>query len=127
MMHPVIRLAIAHPGLLAEHAAAYAGLFSEELAGGTERVMRRLGCQLLAGACLVAGAVLAGVALMLWGTQPDGATQRSWLFLLVPAAPLLAGAALAWLGRSRAEPRPFAVLREQLSADAELLRDASPP
>lgn len=126
-MHPVIRLAISQPGLLAEHAAAYANLFSEELACGAEGFMRRLRCHLLAGACLSAGATLAGVALMLWGTQADGRMPRGWLLWVVPAVPLLTGAVLAWVARARNDPQPFSVLREQLSADAELLRDVSTP
>lgn len=126
-MHPVIRLALSQPGLLAEHAAAYANLFSEELSSGAEGFMRRLRCHLLAGACLSAGATLAGVALMLWGTRTEGTMPGSWLLLVVPAVPLLAGAILAWAARARSDTQPFSVLREQLGADAELLRDVSTP
>lgn len=126
-MHPVIRLAISQPGLLAEHAAAYANLFSEELACGAEGFMRRLRRHVLAGACLSTGATLTGVALMLWGTQAEGAMPRSWLLWVVPAVPLLMGAVLTWAACVRSDPQPFSVLREQLGADAELLRDVSTP
>ena len=48
MIHPALRLAVAQPALLAEHAAAYACLFGEELALGSAHIKRRLLCQLAA-------------------------------------------------------------------------------
>lgn len=128
ILHPVFRLAVAQPALLAEHAAAYACLFGEELALGSARLKRRLLCQLAAVFCVTVAAVLAGVAVLLWA-MPSAAGQPPVLvFVAVPAVPLLLAVWLAWLGRDLGpSPNPFATLGRQLSADADLLRRAGTP
>lgn len=128
MIHPALRTALARPDLLAEHASAYACLLSEGVSLEGSHLKRRLACQLAALALAVAAVVLAGVAVLLWSASLPGATLQPWWFLAVPAAPLLAALALAWLGRDRKSLNgALAALGQQLSADAEMLRVAAGP
>jgi hypothetical protein len=125
MIHPVFRLAVAQPALLAEHAAAYACLFGEELALGSAQLKRRLLFQLAALVCAAVAAVLAGVAVLLWALPIATGLPPLWLFVAVPTAPLVMALWLAWSGRSSGPaPNAFATLGHQLSADADLLRRA---
>ena len=101
MIHPALRLAVAQPALLAEHAAAYACLFGEELALGSAELKRRLLCQLAALFCLTVALVLAGVAVLLWALPSAAGGPPLAVFIAVPAVPLLLAAWLAWLGRAR--------------------------
>ena len=128
ILHPVFRLAVAQPALLAEHAAAYACLFGEELALGSARLKRRLLCQLAALCCVAVAAVLTGVAVLLWAMPSAAGQPPLMVFVAVPAVPLLLGMWLAWLGRDR-DPgvNAFASLGRQLSADADLLRRTGMP
>lgn len=127
MIHPVFRLAASQPLLLAEHAAAYAGLVSEELASQSARLQRRVALQLAGGAGLLVAAVLAGVALLLWASLPDAGFRAPWLLLLTPALPAALGGWALWLARERESREPFASLRWQLAQDAALLRTPVAP
>lgn len=128
MIHPALRTALARPDLLAEHASAYASLLGEGMSQEGSRLKNRLACQLAAVALAAVAWVLAGVALLLWSALPPGASAPLWLFVLVPAAPLLGAIALAWLGRRRQSLKgALAAVGQQLSADAEMLRVAAGP
>lgn len=123
MIHPLLRLVASQPQLVAEHAHAYAELFGEDL-GKTAATLK---WQALFGiAALVLGsaaAVLAGVALMLWGVSPPGAVHAAWALF---AAPLLPASLAAWciLAARRAADAPFETLKQQLAADMSMLREA---
>ena len=128
ILHPVFRLAVAQPALLAEHAAAYACLFGEELALGSAQIKRRLLCLLAALFCVAVAAVLAGVAVLLWVMPSAAGLPPLWVFVAVPAVPLALAAWLAWMGRAQGPTvNAFATLGQQLSADADLLRRAAMP
>jgi uncharacterized membrane protein YqjE len=127
MIHPVFRLAASQPLLLAEHAAAYAALVSEELGARSDVLKKRLALQLAGLAGLLVAAVLAGVALMLWASLPDAGFRAPWLLVVVPALPGALGAWALWRAQKRESSEPFAKLRLQLAQDAALLRAASPP
>lgn len=127
MIHPVFRLAASQPQLLAEHAAAYAGLVSEELAVCSAGLKRRLALQLIGAAGLLAAAVLAGVALLLWASLPDASFRTPWLLVVTPVLPGFLGAWALWKAQERDSSEPFASLRWQLAQDAALLRMPSPP
>ncbi|OSZ65808.1 hypothetical protein [Hydrogenophaga sp. IBVHS2] len=117
MIHPALQLALRHPELLAEHGSAYAALLAAGLSQDGQRLRRQLLCQVTALALLAVGGVLAGVAVMLWSTQ-------TWVWLLVPAVPLL-GAGLLWLAQGRTAPgNTLTELGRQLTLDAEWLRHA---
>jgi hypothetical protein len=124
MIHPVFRLAAAQPLWLAEHAAAYASLVSEELAQSGERLRRRLVLQLAGAACLLMAATLAGMAVLLWASLPAAGWRQPWLFVLTPLLPLLAGLWVLRLSQAQVDHERFARLRLQLSQDAALLRSS---
>jgi ABC-type nickel/cobalt efflux system permease component RcnA len=127
MIHPVFRLAASQPLLLAEHAAAYSGLVSEELAAQSARLKRRLALQLAGAACLLVAVVLAGVALLLWASLPEAGFRAPWLLVLTPALPAALGLWALWLAQERESGEPFANLRLQLAQDAALLRTPAAP
>ncbi len=128
MIHPALRLALARPDLIAEHASAYACLLGEGVSKEGDRLKNRLVCQVAAMALAAVALVLVGVAVLLWSALPDTAPIRPWPFWLVPAVPLLAAIALAWLGRDRRSlPSTLSSVGRQLAADAELLRGAARP
>ena len=122
MIHPVFRLAAAQPLWLAEHAAAYASLVSEELAQSGERLRRRVVLQLTGAACLLVAATLVGVASLLWASLPDAGLRHPWLFVLTPLVPLAAGLWALQMAQGEVDHARFARLRLQLSQDVALLR-----
>ena len=125
MLHPLIRLVVSQPQLLSDHAEAYVDLFSQEACGLVARLKRQL---VLGGAGVVLGGlglVLAGVALLLWAVTPDSALRAAWLLWLVPLVPLLASALCLGMARQGASAAGFASIRQQIAADAAMLRDAA--
>lgn len=122
--HPLFRLLLVHPELLAEHASAYGEMLGAELQAACAAWRRRARLQMLAIGALLAGVVLAGQAAMWWAMLPN----RPWpLMLGVPALPLFVAAAAFWLATrpTRPEVEPWAGLRRQLSDDLALIRDTA--
>jgi hypothetical protein len=120
MLHPLLRLALARPDLLADHASAYA-----ELAAASAREvladwqMRLLGWALL-GAGLLLCLAFGGVALMLHGAVASPPTP--WLLWAVPMAPALLALFGAWLARSRGPATRANGVAAQFASDLALLR-----
>ena len=124
-MNPVIHLLATRPAWLAEHAQAYAELGKAELADAGAQCGRALVLGVLSLCALGVGAILAGVAVMLWAVMPDLTERAGWLLLATPAVPLgLALAGLVALWRVWSGPL-FLLLRQQVQADLMLLREAS--
>jgi hypothetical protein len=121
-LHPLLRLAVDEPQLLAEHLAAYGALLAEEGAVAVARSQRRFARQALAGVALTVALTLAGVAGLLWAALPAASIGQPWLLCLVPTLPLLLAIALLWRGRAPDEPETFAGLRRQAAADLGLWR-----
>lgn len=127
MLHPALHLLATRPHWLAEHGEAYAQLAAAEL-GQAAAAWRR--SAVLAAASLLAASVglgLAGVALMLWAVMPAVPAQTAWLLWATPAVPLALAVIGALALRSPSGTPAFACLREQLQADADLLRTAGAP
>lgn len=127
--HPLLRLLLAHPELLAEHLGAYAELAAEDGRALLQRWQRQWRWRLLGYAALVIGVLLAGQALMLWVLFKPLAGVALTL-LLLPMLPLGVGvlalqAAAALLPRE-ARAQAFAAVQRQLAADLSLLRSVSP-
>jgi hypothetical protein len=125
MVHPLFRLAAARPQLLAEHVAAYTELLAEELTSTAGLVKQRLVLQAVALAGAAVGAVLAGVALMLWAALPADSLRMPWLLVLTPALPW--AIALWAVARSGAVASGDLLpsFRRQLADDAAMLRGAA--
>ncbi len=121
---PLLGLALAQPQLLVEHAAACAELCVAE-ATIARRQWRRQGLwAVLAVSGLVLAAALAGTALMLWAALPTGTPPHPLWLLGVPVPPLLLGLGAAWAAQ-RPAPPAFGLLRRQLAADLQRLREAA--
>ena len=122
MIHPLFRLFATHPGLVGEHALAYAALLGDDVAKTSAALKRR--AMLLASTVLLGfvGLLLGGIALMLWAVTPPAAIHSMWALGATPAVPLIL-ALLCWAsGRQPAEP-PFDNLKQQFAADVQMLRD----
>lgn len=125
-LHPLLRLAVDEPQLLAEHVAAYGALLVEEGAVAVARSQRRFARQALAGAALTVALMLAGVGLLLWATLPAADMRQPWLLWLLPALPAVLGLVLLWDARDAAGTVAFAGLRRQAAADLGLWRSTRP-
>ena len=121
MLHPLLRLALSRPDLLADHASAYA-----ELAAGNAREaiagwrLRLLGWALVAAGLLLC-IVFTGVALMLYAALvPPTVPTLLWAVPAAPALLALCGAALA--RRRIGSASPGVSVAQQFHADLALLR-----
>jgi fatty acid desaturase len=128
MIHPLFRLIASEPQMLADHVEAYADLVSEEVGAATMRLKRRLLLQALSVFGIALAVVLAGVAVMLWAVVPTQNMQAPWVLVLVPAAPaLLAGWCHFFAKVPEDDSHGMKAIREQLAADAAMLRSVSAP
>jgi hypothetical protein len=120
MLHPLLRLALARPDLLADHAGAYAELAvvsaREALA---DWQVRLLGWALLAAGLLLCLA-FSGVALMLHGAVAS--PPMPWLLWAVPLAPALLALLGWWLARRRVTGSHESSVARQFEADLALLK-----
>jgi hypothetical protein len=126
MMHPLLHLIASHPTLVADHAEAYAELVGEEFSAASLRWKRRALLSAVALCALGVGAVLAGVALMLWAVVPPENLHAPWALIVAPLVPLAAAAGCAAAARTPAGPGAFDNVRRQLREDVAMLREASP-
>ncbi len=122
-MHPLFHLIATRPHLLAEHLEIYGELIGQEVVDIADAAKRRIVLYTAAVLGLMFGVVFAGVALMLWAITPQLDLRAIWVLWLVPLVPLVVALICVALARSRPPPRPFAQLREQLKADAAMLRE----
>jgi hypothetical protein len=123
-IHPLLRLVVTQPQLLADHAEAYAGLFGEELGKATAVWKQRALLSALALSLGAVAVVLLGVALMLWAVTLPAQLQAPWALIAAPAAPALAALGCAFAARREAGDG-FADIKGQLAADLVLLREVS--
>jgi hypothetical protein len=126
-MHPLLQLLMAQPGLLGEHAQAYAELLVSECSALKHAALRRLLWTVAMAFLALAGVVLAGVSLMLWAALPGLPEAAARVLLVTPAVPL--GAALACLLRLHwlAPASAFANIQEQFKADLQVLQEVNAP
>lgn len=128
MIHPLLARLATQPGLLVEHAGAYAELAAVEAAELGRRWQQRALLSALAGGCTLLFLGLAGVAALLAGALPMETMPQAWLLAAVPALPLLVAlGCVARLLHCRAPNKAFAHLREQLATDAQLAREQIEP
>lgn len=125
MIHPLFLLIATRPQLLADHAEAYAELVAAEAAHVSATWKRRSLLYALALCCLAVGAVLAGVALMLWAVTPAASILAPWVLIAVPLLPMAVAAGCLLAARSPGDSSGFDNIRQQMKADLAMLREAS--
>lgn len=124
-MHPLLHLIVREPGLLADHAGAYAELLGEEIGFASSQWKRRALLTAVALCCAGVGAVLVGVALMLWAVIPPENMNAPWALVLAPLVPLGLAAGCWLAAQSKAGPRAFEQVRRQLREDAAMFKEAA--
>ena len=127
MAHPLFRLLTMRPQLLAEHVSAYTDLLAEELTSTAGLLKRRMALQLVALAAAAVGAVLAGVAVLLWGALPAESIRAPWLLILTPLLPWAIALWASALSGAVASGDLLVTFRRQLADDAAMLRSAGEP
>lgn len=124
MIHPLFKLLVAEPGLLAEHAGAYLALASAEAQDLAQHWQRRMLALVLAG---VAGALalgLSGVAALLAAALPGADMPLPWLLWALPLALWAVAGACLWWARALRPTPAWALLRAQWHTDQALLARA---
>jgi uncharacterized membrane protein YqjE len=124
MIHPLFRLLVSEPQMLADHVEAYAELVTEEVGAAAARMKRRVMMQVVSVAGFVLGAFFALLALMLWAAVPE--LRAPWVLVAVPAVLLVGGIACRLLAKTpEEETSGMKAIREQFAADAAMLRSVS--
>ncbi len=114
--------------MLAEHAEAYAELVSEEAGAVAQRMKRKMILHAVSALAFFLALVLACMGLMLWAALPVQDMRAPWGLIAVPAVALLVGlVAQVAAHSSTGEGRGMKVIREQLAADAAMLRSVTEP
>jgi hypothetical protein len=115
------KLLTQRPDLLVDHALAYAALAKGEL----EAVKRQLVKRAVAGAVALASGlafvILSGVAAMLCAVMP-GASNASWVLLVVPGAMLLVTLVATVVALKKGAPPTTGLLAAQMRLDAQAFR-----
>ncbi|HEX6703557.1 MAG TPA: phage holin family protein [Albitalea sp.] len=126
MIHPLFRLIVSEPQMLAEHVEAYAELMSEEAGAVAKRLKRKVVLHAVSGFFGFLAVILACVGLMLWAALPIEDMRAPWALLLIPAIAVLGAVAAHIAAKSRAEEgRGMQAVREQMAADAAMLRSVT--
>jgi uncharacterized membrane protein YqjE len=110
------------PGLVLEHAGAYAELASAELDEWGDQWKSRASLGTAAALLAYLALALAGAAGLALAVVPVAAMPMPWLLAVIPAAPLLLAAVFAWRVRRMKKTPPFAALRDQVAQDLATLR-----
>ena len=125
MIHPLFRLIVSDPQLLADHVEAYSELVAEEVGAVTTQWKKRAALHVLSLACLFVGIVMAGVAVMLWAVIPIDNMNSPWALLAAPCVPLVLGVWSHFSAKAPVAEHGFKAIREQLAADAAMLRSVT--
>jgi hypothetical protein len=124
MIHPLFKLVVTRPELLADHVAAYGHLVAVQASEAAVQLRVRA---LLLGGVLIGcgvGLGLGGIALLLAAALPTSQMPMPWLLAAVPLLPLAAAGVCAIVLQRRPEAWSLQTLREQFAADAALLQEA---
>lgn len=125
MIHPLFRLIVSDPQLLAEHVEAYSELVAEEVGAVTAQWKKRAMLQAVSLACMFLTVVLAGVGVMLWAVVPVENMNSPWALVAAPCIPLVLALWSHLAARAPAAEHGFKAIREQLAADAAMLRSVT--
>ena len=122
MIHPLLRLLLTQPALLADHAAGYAELFGQELGVASRAWRKKIWLSALGACCGIVAVMLAGVAIMLWAAGLLAQNGQAWVLVATPLVPALAALG-CWLAlRSPGHKVPFDTMVSQVKVDLALVR-----
>lgn len=128
MIHPLFRLLVSEPQMLAEHVEGYAELVAEEVGAATERVKRRVLLHAVSVVAILVALLMASMALLLWAAIPTENMRAPWVLLIAPAAPALVAVWAQVAARSRSsDSKGMTAIREQFAADAAMLKSVTEP
>lgn len=125
MIYPFLHLVTTQPQLLADHVEAYAELVSDDIGQASIVMKRQLMLNAVALCSLGVGAVLSGVALMLWAVTPVANIQAPWALFVGPLLPLVVAIGCRLASQTKRSGRTFDNVRAQLMADMAMLREVS--
>ena len=125
MIHPLFTRLVTQPGLFAEHAGAYAELAAAEAQQLGSHWKRQLLLTVAAGILALLGVGLAGVALLLAAAIPIDTMPAGWALWAVPALPWAGAGTCAFMLWRMQSVAAFALLRDQIAADARLLDEVT--
>ena len=124
-IHPLLKLAMSQPHLLGDHLEAYAALVGEEAKKVSTSLAMRIALYAGAGVMALIGLVLIGVALLLRASISSADYPAGWALLVVPLTPFVLAAAMVLFARSKPIEKAFDVVKSQVKADIDLLREVS--
>ncbi len=127
MLHPLLRLLVDRPHLLADHAQAYGQLLAAEAGTSASVWKRRIVLATLALCCTGTAITLAGVSVMLWAVVPAAQIHAPWALVTAPLLPAAAAVACIIAARQGGAEASLDHLRRQLQADLDLLREMAAP
>jgi hypothetical protein len=127
MIHPLFRLIVSDPQLLADHVEAYSELVAEEVGAVTTQIKKRAMLHAVSLACVFVGVVLAGVAVMLWAVIPADNMNSPLALFIAPCVPIALGIWAHFAAKAPVAEHGFKTIREQLAADAAMLRGVTAP
>ena len=127
MIHPLFRLIVSDPQLIVDHVEAYSELFAEEVGAATAQWKKRAVMHALSVLCAFVTLLFAGVAVMLWAVVPVERMNSPWALVGVPVIPLVLAVWSYFAARAPQTGDGFNVIREQLAADAAMLRSVTAP
>ena len=127
MIHPLLHLIATKPQLLGDHVEAYAELVGAEVGKTSKEWMMRVVYGVAAAFLLSTFITFTGVAIMLWAVVPTDSMNVPWLLVLVPLVPLAGGIYCLVRAKEQPEQNAFQTVKEQLSADMQMLREVSAP
>jgi Na+/melibiose symporter-like transporter len=127
MIHPLFRLIVSDPQLLAEHVEAYSELVAEEVGAVTSQWTKRAVLHAISLVGALVATVLIGVAVMLWAAVPTDNMNAPWALIVVPGVPLVLAVWAHFAAKAPMAEHGFKAIREQLAADAAMLRSVTAP
>ncbi len=125
MFHPLIRLLISRPDLLAAHVAGYADLVGAQLTEAVVSVRAKAMLLVSAVVFMLFGLMFSGVAVLLAASIPVQHMPAAWLLWVTPAVPLLAALVCWLLAQRHSAGWDFKLVKEQVAADALLFKRVS--
>lgn len=126
-VHPLLRILVTQPHLLADHAASYGSLLEEEATKFASSWLGKVALFAASGIVGVLAVFFGGTALMLRGVLPPENYPAGWLLWAVPAGSLVLAGLLALLAVKKPTEQPLSALKAQLSADLAMLHEATEP